>query len=245
MSTQGFNFQDPIEVHSSSVSSEVASKTFMSRVFSWMFFGLAVTGIMGYIFSYTGMSTLIFAAGRPTPLFYICMFAPFALVLLMGMGINRLSYPAMVGVFLLYSALTGMGLMSVIFLVYKASSIYSIFFITGGVFGVMAFLGYTTNTDLTKFGSLLMMLLVGVIIASIVNFFMHSDTMSYVMSFLCVAIFTGLTAYDVQKLKNIGAQVGSNGDASVGKMAVFGALSLYLDFINLFLALLRIFGSRK
>jgi uncharacterized protein len=245
MSNQNFGFQDPIEVHSSSVSSEVASKTFMSRVFSWMFVGLTITGFMGYIFSATGLSTVIFSAGHPTPVFYICMFAPFALVLLMGMGMNRLSYPAMVGVFMLYSALTGMGLMSVIFLVYTASSIYSIFFITAGLFGVMAFLGWTTNTDLTKFGSLLMMLLIGVLIASVVNFFMHSDTMSYVMSFLCVAIFTGLTAYDVQKLKNIGAQIGSNGDASVGKMAIWGALSLYLDFINLFLALLRIFGNRR
>lgn len=113
------------------------------------------------------------------------------------------------------------------------------------MFGLMAVLGYTTKTDLTKFGSLLMMLLLGVIIASVVNMFMHSSGMQYIISFACVAIFTGLTAYDVQKMKNIGAQVGSNGDATVGKMAVYGALSLYLDFINLFLALLRIFGNRK
>ncbi|HTB06346.1 MAG TPA: Bax inhibitor-1/YccA family protein [Bacteroidia bacterium] len=245
MSNQNFGFQDPIEVHSSSVSSEVASKTFMSRVFSWMFIGLAITGFMGYIFSATGLSTVIFSAGHPTPVFYICMFAPFALVLLMGMGMNRLSYPAMVGVFVLYSALTGMGLMSAMFIIYQASSVYSVFFITAGLFGVMAFLGWTTNTDLTKFGSLLVMLLIGAMIAALVNMFMGSAPMGYAISFIFVAVFTGLTAYDVQKLKNIGAQIGSSGDASVGKMAIWGALSLYLDFINLFLALLRIFGNRR
>ncbi len=139
----------------------------------------------------------------------------------------------------------GMSL-SFIFLAYTAASIYMVFFITSGLFGVMALLGYTTSIDLTKFGSLMMMLLFGVIIAFVVNLFMHSSALDYAISFLTVAVFTGLTAYDVQKIKNIGAQVGmENGDASVGKMAIFGALSLYLDFINLFLALLRIFGNRK
>ena len=248
MDTQNFNFQDPIDVQS--VSSDVASKTFISKVFSWMFVGLIVTGLAAFLFATNAtLASLIYTAGAKggvalTPFGWIAMFAPIGLVLLMGAGFNRLSFKSMAITFLLYSLLTGMSL-SVIFLVYVASSIYSVFFITAGMFGVMAFLGYTTHTDLTKFGSLLMMLLVGVIIASVVNFFTHSSGLNYIISFACVAIFTGLTAYDVQKLKNIGAQVGSNGDATVSKMAVFGALSLYLDFINLFLALLRIMGNRK
>ncbi len=248
MDTQNFNFQDPIDVQS--VSSDVASKTFISKVFSWMFVGLIVTGLAAFLFATNAtLASLIYTAGAKsgvalTPFGWIAMFAPIGLVLLMGAGFNKLSFQSMAITFLLYSLLTGMSL-SVIFLVYVASSIYSVFFITAGMFGVMAFLGYTTHTDLTKFGSLLMMLLIGVIIASVVNFFTHSSGLNYIISFACVAIFTGLTAYDVQKLKNIGAQVGSNGDATTGKMAVFGALSLYLDFINLFLALLRIMGNRK
>jgi len=248
METQNFNqYQDPIEVETVG-HGDVATKTFMARVFSWMFGGLVITGLLSYIFAST--PSLIGSLIDPVThgmsgLGYVVMFAPLALVLLMGFGINKLSYPAMVLTFLVYSALTGMSL-SFIFLAYTATSIYMVFFITAGMFGLMAILGYTTSTDLTGFGSLLRMLLFGVIIAMVVNFFMHSDTLSYVMSFLCVAIFTGLTAYDVQKLKNIGGQVSmASGDAAVGKIAILGALTLYLDFINLFLALLRIFGGRR
>lgn len=268
MDTQNFNqFQDPIEVQT--VKTGDAAKTFLARVFSWMFVGLMTTGILAYVFA--SNASLIGSLYNPqsggmSGLGYVVMFSPLALVFLMGMGINKLSYPAMVLTFLVYSALTGMSL-SFIFLAYTASSIYMIFFITAGLFGVMAILGYTTSTDLTKFGSLMIMLLIGVIIASVVNFFIHSSTFNYMISFLCVAIFTGLTAYDVQKLKQIGAgqmNVQSRGvfgggrmstlqsvgdvdrsDATMGKLAIFGALSLYLDFINLFLALLRIFGNRK
>lgn len=249
MDTQNFNFQDPIDVQSVN-SSEITSKTFVSRVFSWMFIGLIVTGLASYLFATNAtLASMIYSVRATggvglTPFGWIAMFAPIGLVLLMGAGFNKLSYGSMAITFLIYSLLTGMSL-SVIFLVYVASSIYTVFFITAGMFGLMAFLGYTTSTDLTKFGSLLIMLLFGVIIASVVNFFTHSSGLEYIISFACVAIFTGLTAYDVQKIKNIGAQIGSNGDATVGKMAVFGALSLYLDFINLFLALLRIMGNRR
>jgi FtsH-binding integral membrane protein len=248
MDTQNFNFQDPINVQS--VSSDVASKAFISKVFSWMFLGLVITGLASYLFATDASLASIIYSVAPNgavgfaPMGWVAAFAPFALVLLMGAGFNKLSYGAMAITFIVFSLLMGMSLSS-IFLVYATSSIYSVFFITAAMFGLMAVLGYTTKTDLTKFGSLLMMLLLGVIIASVVNIFMHSSGMQYIISFACVAIFTGLTAYDVQKMKNIGAQVGSNGDATVGKMAVYGALSLYLDFINLFLALLRIFGNRK
>jgi FtsH-binding integral membrane protein len=245
MDTQNFNqYQDPIEVET--VGHGDIAKTFVARVFSWMSAGLVITGLMAYIFASTPslIGSLITPTGM-SGLGYVVMFAPLALVFLMGLGVNKLSYPAMVLTFLVYSALTGMSL-SFIFLAYTASSIYMVFFITAGMFGVMALLGYTTHTDLTGFGSILRMLLFGVIIAMLVNFFMHSATFSYVISFICVAIFTGLTAYDVQKIKQIGSQVNvQSGDATVGKMSILGALTLYLDFINLFLALLRIFGNRR
>lgn len=246
METQNFNQYE--EVSSVTGGGDVAAKTFVARVFSWMFLGLMTTGILAYLFA--SNASLIGSLYNPmtggmSGLGYLVMFAPIALVFLMGFGINKLSYPAMVLTFLAYSALTGMSL-SFIFLAYTATSIYMIFFITAALFGVMAILGYTTSTDLTKFGSLMMMLLVGVIIASLVNVFMHSSSLGYALSFLCVAIFTGLTAYDVQKIKQIGSQVNiESGDATVGKMSILGALTLYLDFINLFLALLRLFGNRR
>lgn len=242
------NFSQYEEVGSVTGGGEVASKTFTARVFSWMFLGLATTGLLAWWFA--SNPALIGSLYNPltggmSGLGYLVMFSPIALVFLMGFGINKLSYPAMILTFLAYSALTGMSL-SFIFLVYAASSIYTVFFITSALFGVMALLGYTTSTDLTKFGSLMIMLLFGVIIASLVNFFMHSQTFYYVISFVTVAVFTGLTAYDVQKIKQIGSQVDINsGDATVGKMSILGALTLYLDFINLFLALLRIFGNRR
>lgn len=134
--------------------------------------------------------------------------------------------------------------MSFIFLAYTAASITSTFFITAGTFGAMAVLGYYTQQDLTKFGSILRMALIGIIIAMVVNMFMNSGTMDYIISCLGVLIFTGLTAYDVQKLKRIGSGA-EYGQESTNKLAIMGALSLYLDFINLFLFLLRLFGNRK
>lgn len=220
------------------------SKTFTAKVFSWMFVGLGITAFISYLFaSVPNLRDTLFTPTGATPLFYIALFAPIGLVLLLGFGMEKLSYPAMIGVFILYAALMGISLSS-IFLVYALGSVFTVFLITAGMFGVMAFVGYTTHTDLTKFGSLMIMLLVGIIIASLVNLFIHSDSFSYMLSFLCVAVFTGLTAYDVQKIKRIGAQINEN-ESTTGKLAIWAALSIYLDFINLFLALLRIFGRRK
>ena len=137
----------------------------------------------------------------------------------------------------------GMSL-SFIFLAYSLGSIATTFVITAGMFGTMAILGYTTKTDLSKFGSIMIMGLVGIIIASFVNMLMQSAMMDYIISFLGVLIFTGLTAYDVQKLKRIGSQVGTSSETS-RKLIVMGALTLYLDFINLFLFLLRFLGNRR
>ncbi len=203
------------------------SRTFMSGVFLWMTIALSVTALISWM----------------TVLGWVVMLAPLGLVLLMGMGFQRLSASSMILVFMLYSVLMGMSL-SFIFLVYSLPSIAKTFVIASAMFGVMAFMGYTTKTDLTKFGRIMYMGLIGIIIASIVNFFTKSPAIEYIISFVGVIVFTGLTAYDVQKLKRIGA--GLETDSELGRKAtIFGALTLYLDFINLFLFLLRLFGDRR
>jgi FtsH-binding integral membrane protein len=181
--------------------------------------------------------------GGLTPLGYIVMFAPLGFVLAMSLGFNKLSYPVLLFLFLLYSAVMGASL-SFIFMIYTSGSIVGTFAAASGMFGLMAVVGYTTNTDLTKFGSIMMMGLLGIIVASIINWFVGSDGLDYIISFIGVLVFTGLTAYDVQKLKRIGAGV-EFGTAQTSKLVIMGALNLYLDFINLFLFLLRLFGSRK
>ncbi len=222
------------------------AKTFIASVFSWMGIALGISAITAYVFgndpSY--MQYLVNTETRGlSGLGYLVMFAPLGLVLLMGFGMNRLSSTVLTAVFLIYSVLMGMSL-SFIFLAYTAASIYTIFISTAAMFGVMALVGYTTKTDLTKLGSLLFMALIGIIIAGLVNMFLHSSGLSYIISFIAVIVFTGLTAYDVQKLKDIGAQAEAGTEATA-KISIMGALTLYLDFINLFLALLRLFGSRK
>ena len=161
----------------------------------------------------------------------------------MGAGLNRFSYSVILTLFIAFATIMGISL-SFVLLAYTASSIYTTFASASVMFGVMAVMGYTTSTDLTKLGNILMMALIGMIVASLINFFMQSSTMSYIISFIGVIVFTGLTAYDVQKLKRIGEGV-EYGSESTKKLVIMGALSLYLDFINLFLSLLRLFGDRK
>ncbi len=220
------------------------AKTFLSSVFSWMGLALGITGLVSYIFGTDPqyISMLVGETGF-TGLGYVVMFAPLAFVFIMGMGFQKFSSSTLLGLFLVYAVLMGMSI-SFIFLIYTAGSIYTTFFITAGTFGAMALLGYTTNTDLTKFGSILIMGLIGIVIASIVNWFLKSSMMEYVISILGVLIFTGLTAYDVQKLKRIG-EGAEFGTEDTRKLSIMGALTLYLDFINLFLFLLRFFGNRK
>ncbi len=224
-------------------------RTFIANVFSWMAAALAISGITAYVFgtdmSYMSYLMNIGADGRTTMtgLGWIVMLAPLGFVLLMSFGFQKLSSTALIALFLIYSVLTGMSL-SFIFLVYTQASIYSTFGIAAGMFGAMALVGYTTNTDLTKFGSIMFMGLIGIIIASVINIFVHSAGMNYLISILGVLIFTGLTAYDVQKIKRIGAGV-EYGTEATAKLSIMGALNLYLDFINLFLFLLRLFGGRR
>ena len=224
----------------------ITSRNFLPNVFMWMFIALSVSATFAYFFSsdHALLSMLVnFETGQMTTLGTLTMFAPLAFVLLMSFGLNRLSFPALAVLFAVYAAVTGISL-SFILLIYTASSILTCFISAAVLFGVMAIAGYTTQQDLTKFGSLLMMFLIGIVVASLVNFFLKSSQLDYIISFVGVAVFVGLTAYDVQKLKRIGEGI-EYGDASANKMVIMGALTLYLDFINLFIMLLRLFGRRK
>ena len=222
------------------------SRKFIAGVFSWMFVALGISSIAAYLFANSpALLQLLFDAStrQPTILFYVAMFSPFAFVLIMSFGVNRISYLGLSLLYIAYSAATGISL-SFILLIYTASSVSGVFLTSAVVFGIMAVAGYTTKTDLTKFGALMVMLLIGIIVASLINMFLHSSGLEMIISYIGVAVFVGLTAYDVQKLKRIGAGL-EYGDASAKKMALMGGLTLYLDFVNLFLFLLRIFGRRR
>jgi len=218
-------------------------RSFMTGVFSWMFIALAVTAGVAYLVAQTPQILSLLITETGLSIFgWVVMLAPLGFVMLMSFRFQKLSAVSLIALFLVYSVLMGLSL-SFIFLAYSMGSIAVTFGVTSLTFGVMAVAGFTTKTDLTRFGSILMMALVGIIIASLINFFLKSDSMQYIISFIGVLIFTGLTAWDVQKLKRLGGEMIA-GQESTRKYAVMGALSLYLDFINLFLFLLRFFGRR-
>ena len=221
------------------------AKTYLSGVFGWMFLALSITAVTSWLFASSPqlLSLMYNAQGGMTLLGWIVLLAPLGFVLWMSAGYQRMAASTMALVFVVYSVLMGMSL-SFVFLAFTGTSIATTFLITAGMFGVMAITGYTTKTDLTKFGSIMFMGLIGIIIAMVVNMFMHSSGLDYIISFLGVLIFTGLTAYDVQKLKRIGSGAVA-GSENTRKMTIMGALTLYLDFINLFLFLLRFFGNRR
>lgn len=223
------------------VDSSAVSRSFVANVFSYMTLALVITGVAAYWFAASG-NMLALLQGSSILLWSV-MLAPIGMVLIMSFAFNRLSFAALMGLFLAYSLVNGISL-SVIFLVYSSAAISKVFFITAGLFGTMAVVGYTTKTDLTKLGSILMMAVLGIVIASLVNYFLESAAFDYLISCVGVLVFTGLVAYDTQKVKRIGAGV-EYGTAAAGKLALMGALSLYLDFINLFLFLLRVFGGRR
>lgn len=221
-------------------------RTFLANVFSYMALALVISGVMAWWFGTDpALFQLLFdpATGRQTFLGWVVLLAPLGLVLLMGGLVQRMSGMALLLTFLAFSTIMGISL-SYIFIIYAMSAIVNVFLLSAVVFGVMAVAGYTTRTDLTKLGSLLMIGLIGIVIASLVNFWLESSTLDYVVSIIGVVVFTGLTAYDVQKLKRMG-EVVATGTEAAQKMALMGALSLYLDFINLFLMLLRLFGGRR
>jgi len=224
------------------------SNTFIANVFSWMFAALGLTALTAYLFGTSeSLIQLLYTVNAKggasmSGLGWIVTFAPFVIVLIMSFGTNKLNARQTVLLFVLYSVLMGMSLSS-IFIVFTSTSIFKTFIITAGMFGVMAIMGYTTKTDLTKLGSILLMALFGMIIAVLVNMFTHSARLELIISIVGVIVFTGLTAYDVQKIKQIG-QTGINDGEVMTKVTIFAALSLYLDFLNLFLYLLRFFGKR-
>lgn len=217
-------------------------RKYVNHVFTWMVGGLAVTAAVAWWFASSGLIEMLYTETGRSMLGWVVMLSPLAFVLVMNFGFERFSASGLSLIFLAFSACMGASL-SYIFVIYSIGSITNVFFITSGTFAIMAVVGYTTKTDLTRFGSLLMMALIGIILAMVVNWFMKSEQLDYIISIIGVLIFTGLIAYDTQKIKRIGAQVGLESESG-RKLAILGATSLYLDFINLFLFLLRLLGRR-
>jgi hypothetical protein len=218
-------------------STDPAVRAYVLKVFSWMFTGLFLTAVVAVWVASSPQLTRMVGQWA-----FALMLVELGLVLLISLAIGALSARTAAGLFLLYAGVNGLTL-SLIFQVYTTASISTTFFVTGGTFGVMAAYGYFTKRDLTGWGSLLVMGLVGIILATVVNWFLQSNTLSWAITYIGVFIFIGLTAYDTQKVKQM-AQAGGD-EETRGKGAVLGALSLYLDFVLLFLYLLRIFGSRR
>ena len=214
-------------------------RTYMLRVYNYMASGLALTGVVAYIVANT---PFLFNAIFGTPLMWVVMLAPLGMVMFLGAKIKTMSVGAAQMTFWIFAILMGMSL-ATIFVVYTQTSIARVFFITAGVFGAMSLYGYTTKRDLTGWGSFLFMGLIGIIIASVVNIFLASSALMFAISVIGVLVFVGLTAYDTQNIKNMYAQ--SDSSAVTSKKAIMGALRLYLDFINLFLMLLHLFGNRN
>ena len=239
MENQELNYQD-----SSAERQWEATEAFpilMRKVYLWMTFALLITGMTAY---YVATSpTLLTAILTNKILFWGLFIAELALVFGLSAAINRLSLTFATMMFILYSIING-ATMSIIFLVYEVSSIATVFFITAGTFGTMALIGYTTKKDLSTMGKFMYMGLIGLVIATVVNIFLKSDGLTMILSYIGVIIFVGLTAWDSQKIKQMLLQA-PEVDEATQKVALLGSLTLYLDFINLFLYLLRIFGRRK
>lgn len=214
---------------------------FISKVYGWMAAALALTGMVAWWAASTE-TTVRFIYGNPGVIIGL-MIVKLLLVGSLAGWIKKMSSQTATAIFVIYSILTGF-VFSGLFLIYTTGSLASTFLITGGMFAVMSIYGWTTGNDLTKFGSLLIMLLIGLIIASIVNIFLNSTMLYWIATYVGIFIFTGLIAYDTRKIKNMGSYV-QEGTEEHRKGAIIGALNLYLDFINLFLMLLRIFGSKR
>ena len=213
----------------------------MQKVYLWMSLALVITGFTAY-FVATSQTLLTMIFGNSLVMWGLII-AEFALVFAISGAINKLSLTTATLLFTLYSVLNGATL-SVIFLAYTLSSIASVFFITSATFGAMALYGYFTKKDLSSWGRILFMALIGIIIATVVNIFLKSGALNMIVSYVGVLVFVGLTAYDSQKIKEMLLQASDAGEG-MQKIALLGALSLYLDFINLFIYLLRIFGSNR
>lgn len=218
---------------------DIGLRSYMVSVYSYMAMGLGLTGFVAF---FAAQSPELMNAIFGTPLSWLVMLAPVGIVFFLSARINSLSLSTARNTFWIYSALMGLSLSS-IFFIFTGQSIARLFFISSSIFGTMSIYGYTTKKDLTSFGSFLMMGVIGIVIASLVNLFIRSSALQLVVSVIGVLIFTGLTAYDTQMIKEGYNEYESSEIA--GKKAIFGALQLYLDFINLFISLLQIFGEKK
>src|ERR1700688_881 len=224
-------------------------RAYMLRVYNWMGAGLLLTGVVAYAIANTSLLNAFYPlvqtpfgyAHHPTALAMIAIFAPLAFVLVLSLGVNKLSTSAAQALFWVFCAAMGASLVN-IFLVYTQESIVRVFFITAATFAATSVYGYTTKADLTRMGSFMMMGLFGIIIASLVNIFMQSSALQFAISIIGVVVFVGLTAWDTQRIKEMYLE--SDTDEIAGKKAGLGALALYLDFINLFMLMLQLFGQR-
>ena len=232
------------------VAIDAGLRAYMIRVYNYMTAGVALTGLVAW-FTYsaavvqTGAGLQLTSFGHAifaSPLMWVLVLAPLGLVMVLSFGINRFSASTALSLFFVYAGLLGLSLAS-IFLVYTHASITRVFFISAATFGAMSLYGYTTQRDLTGVGSFMFMGLIGIVIASLVNMFLHSTGLDWAISVIGVLVFVGLTAYDTQNIKELYSAIDDGTIA--GRKAVMGALRLYLDFINLFLMLLRLFGDRR
>lgn len=218
-----------------------ASTIFLAKVFNWMAIGLGLTGIVAYLTASSGIAMQIVSS----PMLMVLVLVELGMVFFLSARVDKLQASTATGLFIGYAVLNGVTL-STIFLAYTRSSIAGTFFITAAMFGAMAIYGLVTKRDLSGLGSFLFMGLIGILVASLVNMFFQSSAMSWVISMVGVLVFTGLTAYDVQRIKSIGEQgIMTQGEEMIKKGSIMGALALYLDFINLFLMMLRLFGGSR
>ena len=217
---------------------DVGLRQYMLRVYNYMGAGLALTGVVAYVAMASGFYQAIYR----TPLFWLLVIAPLGLVLLLGFRIQNMSLGSAQATFWAYAGLMGVSLGG-IFLVYTGVSIATTFFITAAMFLGMSLYGYTTGRDLTQFGSFLFMGLIGIVVAGLVNIFLASPGLQFAISVVGVIVFTGLTAWDTQRIKEM--YFAGDDDVIAGKKAIMGALALYLDFLNLFMMLLQLFGQRR
>jgi uncharacterized protein len=227
------------------VTRDAGLRSYMLSVYNYMASGVLLTGIVALLFANSSLINLIVnpATGHATPLFWIALFAPLGLVMWLSFGINRMSAGTAQAIFWVYAALVGVQFSS-LFVVYTGASVAQAFFATAAAFLGLSLYGYTTKRDLSAMGTFLIMGVVGLLVAMVVNLFLRSTGLDLAISAIGVLIFAGLTAYDTQKIKSIYFTVAGNGEA-IAKTAVIGALNLYLDFINMFLFLLRFMGDRR
>jgi FtsH-binding integral membrane protein len=220
-------------------------RSYMLKVYNYMASGVLLTGIVALLFANSSLMNLLFngATGQPTLLYWVALFSPLAIVFGISFGINRMSAGTAQLLFWAYAGLLGVSL-STLFLVYTGTSIAQTFFAVAAAFAGLSLYGYTTKKDLSGWGSFLIMGVVGIFIAMLINLFLRSPAMDLAISAIGVLIFAGLTAYDTQKIKSVYFAVAGNGEA-MAKSAVIGALNLYIDFINMFLFLLRFMGDRR